>query len=516
MKKIKNHVLSAILVGGILLGCSDEFSLSGNKNSQPAQTATNSGKSFNNGRIISYPLDWEHINLMPIPPGYNGGNAVQVPWGSTRTTIDPNLLGDYQSANGWVLVCNTFNSTTAYNDMYFSLYNQYRGILRLYYYVPSTVQPFNSASCTQSLTLEGDTNFKLTSPILAFQNNEVVDWATKPQTVSYVQKNAFSNGTWYVNDWEMAYDPNLATQKFTNTHFLYSLISNSVTNLAINGTQNLQGTIDGQFGASNIDLTLNPSINSGNYGAGSIVYNGGTADDNSNIIKSIGSSIISGISSGLAGVATNLVSKLFSGVFGDNKTSPAHITLSGTMQMTGTLTNSTTIAVPKLFIPGTDTTMSNGVIVPINGANLPMGLFSLSAKPAVVRQKKVQSPYTYYVYSLQSGSYSIVWNPNLSNVANITNLTQHVILGNAAEAAGVPQVGGPADLLTLGNRQIYDGSNVIWFKTQDGPTDYLTTIWVRISFDVVPKNGSGTMHVVKTFKPTITISNTPYTGPLYQ
>ena len=80
------------------------------------------------------PLDWENISFMPTPPN---SPAIPVPWqgGLGGAKIDDDIIFDYQSANGWELVYNTFTPNTKYDLSYFMLYNKYRGVLRIYTYI---------------------------------------------------------------------------------------------------------------------------------------------------------------------------------------------------------------------------------------------------------------------------------------------------------------------------------------------------------------------------------------------
>lgn len=64
-----------------------------------------------------------------------------LPWSeSTKTSNLPlNFCDDLYPENGWDLVMNSCGSTVAQNLNYFALYNKYTGILRVFTYVPNTV-----------------------------------------------------------------------------------------------------------------------------------------------------------------------------------------------------------------------------------------------------------------------------------------------------------------------------------------------------------------------------------------
>ena len=59
----------------------------------------------------TYPLDWENISQMPVPPGVD---PIPTPWqsGLSGANINPDILFDYAKSDGWELVYNTFNATT--------------------------------------------------------------------------------------------------------------------------------------------------------------------------------------------------------------------------------------------------------------------------------------------------------------------------------------------------------------------------------------------------------------------
>src|SRR5450432_1216105 len=92
----------------------------------------------------NYPFNWETATTM-MPSTTNPAYNPSMPWSSqSGAYIDANLISDYKSSDGWVLVFNTFNPTNNYyitnaanGGLYFALYNIYRGLLRFYLYVPA-------------------------------------------------------------------------------------------------------------------------------------------------------------------------------------------------------------------------------------------------------------------------------------------------------------------------------------------------------------------------------------------
>lgn len=109
-------------------------------------------------------LDWENISFMPTPPNTP---LIPVPWqgGLGGAKIDDDIIFDYKHENGWELVYNTFSTTASYNPQYFMLYNKYRGLLRVYFYITLNSN-YPSSNITHFLNLRGA--YASGSPILNF------------------------------------------------------------------------------------------------------------------------------------------------------------------------------------------------------------------------------------------------------------------------------------------------------------------------------------------------------------
>lgn len=495
-----------------LMSCSHEDIVPSKTIGSKQETNVLQKNNLSNARVATTYLDWENIDFMPTPVGYE---RIYAPWSSLASTkINSNIKYDYHSFDGWSLVYNTFNTTNIEPHWFFILYNKFRGIVRMYYYVPSTKSFTASTYIANSLTVAGTSS--ASSPMLNFHNQEIVDFNVKPTTASNQDPFMVGPGTWYASEYEVAYDNTIASQNYLTQYLRWEIKGDQISELKVNGSVDLSGTMDGSVGTSGFNLTVSPNFNfsSTNYGKGAIIYKGSN-DASSGTTNKIGQALISAITSGLkSGTASgvqSVIKGIFSGVIG-NSEKYTNINLSGTISLKGTISSNFLVASPDMAIPGSDQSQTVGFTPYYND---PMGLFYISAKPSVVRQKKYVSPYTWTVYTLNPNSFNLIFNPTLSSFATISNVKKEIILGDAVSETGFLQVGGPADLIEFGNRKLYEADNIIWFKTADG-VQTLNTIWVRVTFDIIPSNGSQTIHIVKTFKPTITISNTPYTGPLYQ
>ena len=81
-----------------------------------------------------------------------------LPWseGTKTSNLPLNFCDDLYPENGWDLVMNSCGSTVAQNLNYFALYNKYTGILRIFTYVPNTVNVSTANDHAWEVTLSED------------------------------------------------------------------------------------------------------------------------------------------------------------------------------------------------------------------------------------------------------------------------------------------------------------------------------------------------------------------------
>ena len=155
-------------------------------------------------------LDWSNASFF-----YNGPNdVVPAPWaGGASRSFPTDYLNDYKPEDGWEMYFNTFNSSVKVDAPYFVLYNRYRGTMRIYYYfLPKS--GVETTQVTFQLDLKGTEN---KSNILSFDNQEAIDLADLPTTVSKVQQEKiFQSGSWYSEEFQLAYDPSLINKSYTS------------------------------------------------------------------------------------------------------------------------------------------------------------------------------------------------------------------------------------------------------------------------------------------------------------
>ncbi|MNT79803.1 hypothetical protein D3C72_2191820 [compost metagenome] len=85
--------------------------------------------------------------------------------------------------------------------------------MRIYYYfLPKS--GVETTQVTFQLDLKGTEN---KSNILSFDNQEAIDLADLPTTVSKVQQEKiFQSGSWYSEEFQLAYDPSLINKSYTS------------------------------------------------------------------------------------------------------------------------------------------------------------------------------------------------------------------------------------------------------------------------------------------------------------
>jgi hypothetical protein len=136
----------------------------------------------------------------------------------------------------------------------------------------------------------------------------------------------------------------------------------------------------------------------------------------------------------------------------------------------------------SLGIPGMDHSKVVG-LGPV--FNEPAGIFYLASKPVIQYVKSTGNLPEQYTLNLSSVEYVI--NPFIQNYADVRNFRQEIVAVDAATNKNLTEA------------TIYHGK----ILKASAP---LTILGVRVSFEVVPKNGSAPVTIVKTFKANVRIS----------
>jgi len=498
MKKatIQTSGISLFIIGLLVFGSSC------NKDTliKVPQNNVKTGRQQVNGVAIP-PLDWEHINFMPTPTGMQ---EVVVPWGSGASRqFTPEIANDYKSIDGWELVYNTFRTALPAPDRwYFVLYNRYRGLLRMYYYIPSTANFINSSNITHTLAIEG--TYAASSPMMNFAGQDIIDVNTKSAFASTIEQWQVAPATWYAIQYEIVYDPNMSVQNFNTFNFNWAIRSSQITDVNINGTAS--GTLTGTIALPGTNFTISPSFSiDGSNNKSTITVNG--SSDADKLKPTLGQTIVNNIKTAITSGLQGLVKNILGGLFKKSSTTPeenVNLKLNANIALKGTLTSSFLITAPSFAIPGYNQASTPGYEP---GYSDPLGVFYISAKP-VIKVHTTQAPAppawdngNYYIndFSIDENSFNLIFNPKVTDRAQITNIQQQILLNSYDYSGGSYFNQIAAQLEYIGNRTVatntsMDGSN---FQPNEFP------IYLRISFDVVPNNGAPASTIVKTFLATV-------------
>lgn len=441
--------------------------------------------------IPTYPLSWHTISYMPHP-----SLVIRAPWqAGVSARISNDILHDYNPADGWELVYNTFSSSTASSTLFFALYNKYRGLLRVYYYSKDDVSSIFTDYLRARLELEG--SMISSSPVLNFASASAVDIASNNMSgVVMIPFQAMSN-TWFAFEFELAYDSNISSRTFSQLAARLDIHAISITQVNLDGT--MSGSLTGNVASSSTSLGINPNFsgNTTNYNNSTIIN--GEADSNKlNIGTIIKNGIKSGLTSGLAGLASNFLSGIFSMTSGSENVTKMSLDLN--QNLTGSFTSGVGITAVSIPFTGTLSPIGSGAY------SSPQGVFNLVGKPTIrvtkIHQRRLNSsgaeiePLISYQYEIVSGTVNEVFNPAIiPSLGSISNKKYEVVVEDHASVTynGTKEVSGSLNITT--------GTFV-----KAGP-EPLTPIGVRISFKLTPSNGSNFVFHAKTFTANIIEQN---------
>lgn len=244
----------SLFIGFSIGSCSDnEFEeLSDNSNATKVQT-----------RAVPTPVfDWENADWMPTP---SMQSRIPSPWsgqGSLVGTYGIDIVNDRKAFDGWELLYNTFDSnvTAPLVNPYFVLYNKYRGIMRIYLYLTT------SFVTTSSYIQDGITvvSNRKTS-ILNYLGQDIIDLDKEPNKQYMQMQPAPMDGSlplaanrWYMMQYELAYDPNLADIPYKDIQFSWTLNYYNVQQISLGG--NITGSLNGTIGSASGSNLFKPLL----------------------------------------------------------------------------------------------------------------------------------------------------------------------------------------------------------------------------------------------------------------
>lgn len=467
----------------------------------------------------TYPLDWENISQMPTPTGVD---PIPTPWqsGLSGAKINPDILFDYAKSDGWELVYNTFNTTTPppSNYYYFILYNKYRGVLRLYFYF-APGQNYPSDNLVPQLIVKGPA--APNSPILNFAGTDMVNFGTNnPAATDLLPYQVSSTPSWYASEFELAYDPNITTptDSYQNLQMEWQINPNSIAQISLNGNErgSLDGTITVPSSKTNFFGTLvNTLVTAGvtvgaseaTGGLDFLVSTGSDGKKDNSLQKSVASAITNGLSGSISG--------FLNGIFGFTKksstTQKVSLTINTQITVDGTSTVHSQMYDNSFMIPGTQN--SDPLIYePIYPKAL--GVFYISAKPTVNVKQTIYNIHrpadiggarNKFNFTLTSSSFSLLFNPAVTAIANISNIRYEILTTPASFQ--LDRLSSEMSIETIANKEYWGPIYLVFDEPRIvNPFGLVYPVYVRVSFDVVPKDGSPKSTIVKTFSANVTHS----------
>lgn len=202
-------------------------------------------------RGISVP-NWENWEKVRLSSGAIETDSVAVPWAENAlvTTIIPTQIRkDIKKENGWMLIKYTVNGNWGKNNNYMFFYNKYTGILKVFYYLESTV---GSSSGIWQLVVN------VPQRLFAFAGNiaDPINGVHKRQelyctNITTTGSSGFTHG-WNCFQVELAYDP-----QFTSGTLTVNPVNrtNSQINLTGSYGSSTKGTFVTTTGSNSSDIT---------------------------------------------------------------------------------------------------------------------------------------------------------------------------------------------------------------------------------------------------------------------
>jgi hypothetical protein len=414
---------------------------------------------------LNFPLDWDKITTMPAPPSRV---PIPLPWSDQATRMfSEDIRYDFKKEDGWELIYNRFSDTVLVSGGdYFILYNKYRGILRYYMYQAYSVENIaDNDMITHTLSQNG--SYAASSSLLNFADQQIVDVLSNSSEVSTLEPRPIAKDAWYAFEYEMAYDPNSYQQNFNSMSLSWSFVSMQLDMFSMNGTTYPKVP----FSIRQTGVKIGPWTTTSVSGVSQIVLNG-TRDANAayTVLDNQSKGVISEIVNG------NSIHDLKSGILSSTNApgNPASL-FTWDAELICRVKPSMALLTSRLLSPpGIDNSQTLGGSPFYNAA---MGVFNLDKRPVVI-YKKIENK---HLYSLNVPSVRYLFNPAVTKLADIQDITQEVIAQSATEPG----------MTTIA--KLYKGQSL-------EANQPLSVVGVRVSFVVAPKNGSAKVKIVKTFK----------------
>jgi hypothetical protein len=409
-------------------------------------------------------FNWETATSMPVPAGKP---SVPMPWSDQAIkNYDPGLRNDYKKSDGWELVYNSFSDSLLFDHRIFILYNKYRGLLRYYTYNAQPVSPSLSSARwlinELDLYLPGDA-----SPLFNFAGQFIVDVDVNTKNASLVEPWSLQESGWYISQFEMAYDRNAANFPVPQNRISWGFVFAGLDAITLNNVPATNKSINLQApGVSFDDIWVYTAQLTGDF---NLKIKSLAGFDN--LAEILPASAINNLKqSAAAGNAGNMLTATLIPGAG---MADCRLEMPGIMKLRPDLVSY--IGGMKLAIPGPD----NSKVIGLGPVfNEPMGVFYLGAKP-VINHSKIAGA-TPEQYALDVSSLEYIINPFVKNYADVGNFKQEIVAVDEKETKSQAEA------------KIYAGKILKASRP-------LKILGVRVSFDVIPKNGSAPVKIIKTF-----------------
>jgi hypothetical protein len=496
--------------------------------SEPVSEPSSSFPNAISAKISPY-VNLDSSNLLLHYKNTNGVvQDVIPPWGSAVAVYaTDNIRFDHFSNDGWVLVYNTFDVDQTNARPVLILYNQYRGILRWWWWndqAPAGPSNF----LTYALMIDGN-NTSAFNFLGEFAKDYTVrnshPFVVKTNTASFNQ--GLINQAWYYFDTQFAYDPNIAGQPQTSYSLALNGWATSDSKIKLSGDINgtINGTIAGSGKGVTLFGTLIGSIASTSYeNSVTLIDNGAKADAslNNKINTAIDAGLSDAIKSSLTRLATqglqilsSPLSNLFGSILSSNPSPQQKIdlNLAAKINVSGDVTTDFPAVRFVAALPGTARGDSSGYLPYYNQT---LGLFNLAAPPVVTwrvvtglypppssGQTDVQyfsvnptniviNPAVASQVTVSQGTASLIYIKSYSGNESLTNWN-YLASTNFTNWAVINNVYGN---VWYGFSAPYAIRYDYWSGTPE------QNIVVKITFTVTPNNGSPPVEVAKIYKPT--------------
>lgn len=498
------------ILGCIFLwaGCTEEILTPDEVSSVPASTP------MTKAEPIEW-FDWEHVDWMPTPPGQA---RIPIPWngqGSLVGSYELDVVNDYKSIDGWRLLYSTFTtqSDIELENPYFMLYNIYRGVLRLYFYITDDIVTI-SDDIVSTISLE--TTSGKTSNILNYLAPNESDNILQYTQIQPARKDGgapVGSNRWYMVEYELAYDPNLSNINCSDIRLNFLFDYRYITSIQLSGSmqQEFTGTIGTGSPEINQVFTEGEELITSS-GAGMIAFAGALGlekakEKNIGIPSVLFESLLSGVKSALSSFVSGVPSSavgIINGIFGKTSggSEPIPISIRSEAEFSLQGTNAGTGAFPStsisIYIPGTDLQGAQGYIPYTNeplgvfcwtGSHIPITIYETieihQVEDDIMFSGTYEERYTQVFLKQREFLNEIEINPYLEKYAEVTIEACDIFAMNT----------------TTGNIYTFPMKGVERtnpYETSD-PVPEFDKVYFRVVIKVDPKDGSGETFIYKTF-----------------